>query len=45
MVKIPCFYCKDYGFDPWSGKFHILSKVTKKKKKFLTKIKIFPQLQ
>ena len=33
VVKIPCILCTGHGFDPWSGEFHMLCTVAKKKKK------------
>ena len=33
VVKILCFYHMGYGFDSWSGKFHMLHSAAKKKKK------------
>ena len=33
VVKIPHFYYRGCGFDPWSKKIHMLCPVAKKKKK------------
>ena len=33
VVKIPHFYYRGCGFDPWSKKIHMLGPVAKKKKK------------
>ena len=36
MVKTACFQCRGLGFSPWSGTFHMLCGVAKKKKKLRT---------
>ena len=31
VVRTPLFHGRGHGLDPWSGKFHMLCSVTKKK--------------
>ena len=31
VVEIPCFHCREHGFNPWLGKFHIQYSVGKKR--------------
>ena len=31
VFKIPCFHCREHGFDPWSEKFCLPCGVAKKK--------------
>ena len=39
MVRAPCFHCRGYGFDPWSGNLDPISRMAQPKKKLKKKTK------